>query len=116
MFHFDCTMEDVRIIAVEHRVPVDAQELIFLTRTNLERVNEGKLPIPLDKHDGTFDVKHVDALTGATHTLNLTTKELAVVMNLGISGGEGDDNLYETDEVRRYQVLMKDHEQLSFIP
>lgn len=113
MFHFDCTMEDVRIVAAEHRVPLDEEEMSARER-NIKF--EPDHPFPKDKHDGTFDVMHIDGTTGRTHTINLTMEELAIVIHLGMVGDESAAHLYDTVQIKRYQELMKDYPAMSFIP
>lgn len=118
MFHYDLTQEDTRIIATEHRVPLTGDDLEYAARHNAVSKDLGAPQMPSDKHDGTFDVLHIIGPTGRTHTINLTSEELALVIYLAMVGDEGklSEFAWETKEVKRYQELMKDHQELSFIP
>lgn len=124
MFHYDLTAEDGRIVCTEHRIKLEGEELKDAMRNhalyNQDRKNEHKSELPFidTKHDGTFDVKHIDGLTGATKTVNLTNEQLASVIYIAMVGDEGllSKVLYNTDEIKKYQELMKDCRFLSFIP
>lgn len=121
MFHYDMTQEDGRIIAVEHRVPLVGEELEYAQKVNLQ-VDKGLLEAKerrcLDKHDGTFDVLHVDALTGRTKTVNLNHEELAAVAYIAMLGDDGKLSkiLWDSPEIKRYQSLIGEDHFLSFIP
>lgn len=113
MFHIDVTLEDTRIIGVEHRILLDAEELV-----DVEEYEEANKPIklPRDKHDGTFDVTLVDQHTGQTAVVNLTAEELAEGLRVGLLGDDSEA-AYDNVHVRSLQEkLSKLPRNLSFIP
>ena len=118
MFFYDAEQEGLRLIAKEHRVPLDADEIKYRNETMARAAAKGEqVPyLPDDKHDGTFDVLHCETLTGKTKEINLTHEELADVLYLGMRGDEDLPEFYEKTSIKRYQELMKDARELSFIP
>lgn len=115
MFHFDLTMEDVRLICTEHHVPLQGEPLKDRLLCNELRQKNKELPLPIDVHDGTLDCQHVDAHTGHSYAINLPMDVLAEIIRIGISGDDSA-RAYGHDYVKLYQEKMKDHRGLSFIP
>lgn len=92
MFHFDVTMEDIRVIA---------SEIVEATEDDPQVTFHGRML-----------VEHFDNRTGESCSIVLSIEALGEVLRLACVG---DDN-YDSPHVQKYQELMADHRFLSIIP
>lgn len=114
MFHIDVTLEDTRIIAVEHRIPMDPDEVLNVEK--FEAMSPKPIKLPRDKHDGTFDVTLADQHTGQTAVVNLTAEELAEGLRVGLLGLDTEE-AYENPHIISLQGKLSElPSNLSFIP